>query len=330
VSGAGGAGESPRAGALHPQIRELLDSRAAAPLDADGPAGLEAMRAGYLQTALELGGALEPVARVEDVVIPRPDGGRVPARAYWPQTCDEPAGCIVWLHGGGWCLGDLEGFDRVSRSLANAACARVLTVDYRLAPEHPHPAGLEDAEAAVAWARGAGAEQLGYDPGCVAVGGDSAGGNLAAIAVRKAGDLDRPGLRAQLLVYPATDAAMDTPSYRAFADGPMLTAEEMRRCWATYLGPDGAAPDREHPDVSPLRAGDLGGLPPTIVIVAANDPLCDDGIAYADRLREAGVECELGIYRDMTHGFLRWGGVVERSREAVEQLAGFARARLSA
>ena len=326
-----GAAPDPRAAmldGLHPQVRDLLDSRAGAALHVHGPAALEAQRAGYLQTALELGGALEEVASVEDVVIPRAgDGGRVPARAYRPQTCDDPAGCIVWAHGGGWCLGDVEGFDRVCRSLANAACANVLSVEYRLAPEHRHPAGLDDVATAIAWARGAGAEQLGFDPARVAAGGDSAGGNLVAVAVRRARGDGLAPLRAQLLVYPATDAAGETGSYATFADGPMLTAAEMRACWATYLGD---AADPADPDVSPLRAADLSGLPATLVIVAGHDPLVDDGAGYAKRLEEAGVDVTLARYEDMVHGFLRWGGAVERAGEAVKQLAAFARERLAA
>ncbi len=165
---------------------------------------------------------------------------------------------MVWLHGGGWVYGDLDGIDRVCRSLANAACAPVLSVDYRLAPEHPFPAGLQDVRAAVAWARGEGAERLGHDPGRVAVGGDSAGGNLAAVAALGAREDGLAALRAQLLVYPVTDAAMATESYRRWAQGPMLTAESMSRAWEAYLdGGDGA-----DPDASPLRAPDLAGARP--------------------------------------------------------------------
>ena len=170
---------------------------------------------------------MEEVARVEDVVIPAAEGGRIRARAYWPTVPAEALGVLVWLHGGGWYVGDIESFDRVTRQLANASGAVCLSVDYRLAPEHPYPAAVQDARAAVAWAAGAGARQLGTDPARVVVGGDSAGGNLAAVAARH----ERDAVRAQLLAYPALDATMAGDSYREFADGPMLRAQDMEQCW---------------------------------------------------------------------------------------------------
>jgi acetyl esterase len=308
---------------LHPQVAALAqDSAALQPVE--GPEALAAMRADYVETAMRLGGALEEVGSVEDVVIGRGDGAEpgLPARAYRPRSL-APVGAVIWLHGGGWCVGDLDGFDRVCRSLCNAAAATVVSVDYRLAPEHRWPAAVEDAVLAVDWASGHGAEQLGYEPRRVAIGGDSAGGNLAAIAARH-----RPGaLRAQLLVYPALDAAMDSDSYRELADFPMLTAEAVEFCWRTYLG-DGADPGA--PDVSPLRAGDLRGLPPAYVAVAGFDVLRDEGVAYAEALEAAGVAVTLRRYDDMPHGFIRWGGVVDRTHELIGELGEQARAALRA
>ncbi len=298
---------------LHPQVQALLAAELAAP-GAEGPPDLEAKRAGYLQTALERGGALEPVDAADDMVIPRDDAS-VPARVYTPRGGPRAPGRLVWLHGGGWCIGDLEGFDRVCRSLANAGGFEVVSVDYRLAPEHPHPAGVQDADAAVRWALERG--------GPVAVGGDSAGGNLAAVAARHARD-SGVELAAQLLVYPATDAAMEGDSYRLH-DMPTLSAAEMQACWTAYRG---SAP-AEDPDVSPLRA-DLAGLPPAHVAVAGYDVLADDGHRYAAALRDAGVEVELEVYEDMAHGFLRWGGVVDRSSELIRSLGDFAARRLAA
>src|SRR3954454_16960172 len=194
---------------------------AAALFEASTPAEFRAMRDDYVQTAIRLGGALEPVDSVEDVVIARPDGhAGLAARAYRP-TAVEPVGTLVWFHGGGWCIGDLDGFDRVCRSLCNAAAATVVSVDYRLAPEHRYPAAVEDADLAVAWATGHGAQQLGFEPARVAIGGDSAGGNLAAVAALHA----RAAVRAQLLVYPALDPAMGSASYAEFGDLPLLTRE---------------------------------------------------------------------------------------------------------
>jgi acetyl esterase len=307
-------------GGLHPQVQAIM--RAAATADGEpGPPDLEAERAAYLRTALELGGAVEPVARVEDVVVPRDDGGRVRARAYWPAVPAPALGTLVWLHGGGWYLGDVDSFDRVTRQLANASGALCLSVDYRLAPEHPYPAAVQDARAAVAWAADAGAAQLGTDGARVVVGGDSAGGNLAAVAARHA----RDALRAQLLVYPALDAAMAGDSHREFADGPVLAAADMERCWRLYL----AGADRSDPDASPLAASDLAGLPPAYVAVAGHDVLRDDGVRYAEALRAAGVPVELERYDDMVHSFLRWGGVADRARELIAWLGGAARAALA-
>lgn len=298
-------------GPLHPQLEALIAAQETAP-DEDGPPSLESIRDGYLQVAIERGGAIELVDAVEDVVFSRQeDSGSVRARVYTPLNGARVAGRLVWLHGGGWCLGDLEGFDRVCRSLANAGGFEVASIDYRLAPEHPYPAAVQDADAAVRWA-------LGQD-GPVVVGGDSAGGNLAAVAVLHA----REEVRAQVLVYPATDATMAGESY-GDGDRPMLKVSEMEACWTAYRGPA----DPGDPDLSPLRA-DLAGLPPTLVAVAGADVLRSDGEAYAAALGAAGVDVRLSHYEDMTHGFLRWGGVVDRSRELVAELAEFTAAQLS-
>jgi acetyl esterase len=303
---------------LHPQIRALIEATATDDGEA-GPPDLEAERAAYLQTAIELGGAVEQVGRIEDVVIPRADGGRLRARAYWPMVPADALGVLVWLHGGGWYVGDVESFDRVSRQLANASGAVCLSVDYRLAPEHPYPAAVHDARAAVAWAAGDGAQQLGADPARVVVGGDSAGGNLATVAARH----EHASLRAQLLVYPALDATMSGGSYREFGEGPLLRTRDMEQCWSTYLGEGGDAGD---PDVSPLVARDVAGLPPAYIAVAGHDVLRDDGLRYAEALRAAGVDVTVDRYDDMAHGFLRWGGVVDRARELIDALGEYARA----
>lgn len=300
--------------AIHAQVTALLAEQEAG-ADADGPPDLAAMRAGYLEAALRLGGAREEVARVLEVVA----GGPC-ARAYEPAQRVAPPGALLWLHGGGWVMGDLEGFEHVCRALANASGRVVISVDYRLAPEHPFPAAVEDALAAVEWSLGHGAAQLGYDPARVVVGGDSSGGNLAAVAVRHHAE----HLEAQLLVYPVTDAAMATESYAAAAGADVggLTPEAMERCYAAYL--QGA--DAADPDVSPLRAPDLGGLPPTFIAVARHDVLREDGVAYAEALRAAGVPVELEHYDDMVHGFLRWGGVVDRAGELIRAMGDFTRA----
>jgi len=310
--------------ALHPQVQALIDAWAQ---DGKGDLtvapDLQALRAGYLDTALRLGGAAEEVAEVQDVVLPR-DEARVPARLYRPRVPAPVAGAIVWLHGGGWVMGDLDGFDRVCRALCNAAGHAVLSVDYRLAPECCFPAGVQDADAAVRWARAEGAQRLGCGADRILVGGDSAGGNLAAVAALHARHDGLPPLRGQLLVYPALDPGMAGAAYHQFCDGPGLTRTEMELCWRTYLG----AADPADPDAAPLGA-DVAGAPPAAIALAGIDPLRDDGARYAQRLRDAGVPVELEVYDDMIHGFLRWGGVVDRAHELIRWLADRSRALLA-
>jgi acetyl esterase len=301
---------------VHPQAAAVLTSEGSSALGA--APDLAGLRAGYAETARRLGGVPEPVAAVQDIAI----GGTVPARVYRPL---EPAagapGCLLWLHGGGWVLGDLEGFDHVCRALANASGHTVVSVDYRLAPEHPFPAGLEDARTALAWAGGAGAEELGHDRGRVVIGGDSAGANLATVAARDG------GARLQLLVYPVTDGALDTASHRAGTEGPLLTRAEMASCWAAYIAPE----ERLRPDASPLRAAPevLAAAPPALVVVCGFDVLRDEGVAYAEKLTGAGVATELVDFPDMVHGFLRWGGAVDRAGELVTLLGARTRAALA-
>jgi acetyl esterase len=229
---------------------------------------------------------------------------------------------VLWLHGGGWIMGDLDGIDRVCRSLANAAGAVVVALDYRLAPEYPFPAAVDDTVAALAWLRDedpdGGAGAVGVDPARVVIGGDSAGGNLAAVAALHASD----AVAGQLLVYPVVDGAADTRSWRELGGDPILPAVSMRGMWRRYLGDA----DPLTPDASPLRA-DLTGAPPALVAVAGHDLLHDEGVAYAQALRAAGAEVELLEYEDMAHGFLRWGGAVDRARELVAELGGFVRRR---
>ncbi len=289
---------------IHPQLAAVLAAEPPAP----GPPELAELRAGYARKALELGGPPMAVASVHDVLIERPDAPPLPVRVYRPTTPAEPLGAIIWHHGGGWVMGDLEGIDNVARELCEVAGQVVVSVDYRLAPEHPFPAAVDDARAALRWTALEAADELGIDPGRVAVGGDSAGGQLAAQAA-----LREPGLAAaQLLVYPALDPRMATSSYREFASGPCITAAEMAYFWNASAG---GAPT----DVLELPA--LEGAPPAWIAVAAHDPLRDDGIEYAAALQAAGVEAQVLVYEDMTHSFLRWGGVVDRAHQLIAWLA---------
>lgn len=303
---------------VHPQVRALLEI-AMAGEDEPGPPDLEAERAAYLQTALELGGAVEEVARTEDVVIPDVEGGRMRARAYWPTVPAEPLGVLVWLHGGGWYVGDIESFDRVTRQLANASGAVCLSVEYRLAPEHPYPAAVHDARSAVAWAAGAGALQLGTDPARVVVGGDSAGANLAAATCLTARDADLPLPKMQLLIYPVTETAGTARSRQTFAEGFMLTRADMDWFEDHYLPP---GVDRTDPRVALLGAPDFSGLPPAYIATAGFDPLRDEGEEFAERLREAGVQVALRRHPGLIHTFLNLTAICPTAREAMLEAAG--------
>jgi acetyl esterase len=290
----------------------------------DGPPAHEVpvdqARAGHEAETERMSGPGEPVAQVRDLRIESP-GGPIRARLYRPEG-DGRLPLLVYLHGGGWMLGSIDSFDTLVRALANAAGAIVLSVGYRLAPEAPFPAGLEDCLSAVRWAASNAAE-LGADPERLAVAGDSAGANLATVVARRLrGEVD---LRMQALIYPVTDAGCNTASYREFGERHGLTAASMQRFWNLYL--DGA--DGMHPDASPLRAHDLTGLPPAIVLTAGCDPLRDEGEAYADALRAAGVEVECHRYEGAIHGFWRWLAATQLSRRAVEQVAGALRGRLA-
>jgi acetyl esterase len=309
---------------LHPQVRSLLEAMASA--GEPEPADLAAERAAYLDSTLRLGGAAEPVASAVDLVVPHGEV-RLPARLYAPLHAPETDAVIVWLHGGGWYVGDIPTFDRVARSLANASGAKVLLVEYRLAPEHHWPVQVGDAGATVAWVRSpAGAQQLAIDTAQVVLGGDSAGGQLAVVAARHARTDGLPPLRALLLVYPALDPTVSSESYRSFADGPMVTRADMERCWGLYLDGRGAG----DPDAAPLLATDHEGLPPTWIAVAQLDPIRDDGLRYADALRAAGGTVHERTFDGLVHGFLRWGGVVDAAGELLAWLGAAARSRTGA
>jgi len=225
---------------------------------------------------------------------------------------------IVYFHGGGWCIGNVDIYDWTCRNLANVTGAVVASVDYRLAPEHCFPAAADDGYAAAAWMH-AEAEVLGVDGRRLAVAGDSAGGNLAAVVSLMARDREGPPVQFQLLVYPVINHDFDTESYRDNATGYFLTRANMEWYWKSYLGADG---DGTHPYASPIRATDLSGLPPALVITAEYDPLRDEGEAYGRRLEEAGVPVTIHRYDGMFHGFFSLGALLPAAREATEEAAG--------
>jgi len=298
---------------LDPQVKALLDRLVA--MAAPSLTTLTPQKACQgMEEATALLGTPPWVDRVEDREIDGPRGP-IRIRLYAPETpATLPA--LVYFHGGGWVIGSIETHDGLCRALANAARIAVVSVDYRLAPEHPYPAGVDDAYAATCWIA-AHAEDLWIDSERIAVGGDSAGGNLAAVVALKAREFGSPRLAFQLLIYPITNNDLDTPSYLENAEGFMLTRAEMAWFWGHYL----ASPEQgSEPYVSPLRAEDLAGLPPALVITAEYDPLRDEGETYAARLQQAGVPTMLVRYPGMIHGFLRRYTLLDKGRDALHEV----------
>lgn len=237
------------------------------------------------------------VHEVMDMEAAGPDGP-IPVRIYWPRESEEELPALVWYHGGGWTIGSIEGADANCRRLATMADCVVINVEYRLAPEHPFPAGLNDAYAIAVWAV-QNAPRMNIDPERVAVGGDSGGGNLAASVCHMLRDRGGPTLAHQLLIYPATDAACDTKSYEENAPY-VLTPELMGWFYNNYCPPE---VDRLQPLVSPLRAENFADLPSATIVTAEYDPLRDEGMAYADALASAGVAVEAKCYDGQIHTF---------------------------
>ena len=309
---------------LDPQAKALLDLMP--PMPDFSTLDLALIRAGMAAGVLSTGEP-EPVAAVANRTLPGP-AGEIPVRVYTPQVSRRepqasedqregrgPFPGLVYFHGGGFVLCNLDTHDGICRSLANAAGCVVVSVDYRLAPEHPFPAAPEDCYAATQWVAKNGSE-LGIDVARLAIGGDSAGGNLTAVTALMARDRGGPVLRFQLLVYPVTDCAFDTASYRENAEGYLLTTGMMRWFWEKYLadpkhGAEGYA--------SPVRAANLANLPPGLCITAGYDPLRDEGEVYAARLREAGVDVRTSRYPGMFHGFLGMTAELDKAREAMAE-----------
>jgi acetyl esterase/lipase len=281
----------------HPEAQSLLDA-----LAAQGLPPFEAMTVPQAREAtaafLDLQPPAEDVATVENRTVPGP-GGEIPVRIYTPAG-EGPKGVLLYFHGGGWVIGDLETVDRPCRTLANAADVVVVSVDYRLAPEHRHPAAFEDCWAATEWVA-AHAAEIGADPARLAVGGDSAGGQLAAAVSLTARDRGGPDIAFQLLIYPVTDFAFTTPSHIENGEGYLLQRATMQWFWAHNLGATDPGTDQT---AFPARADSYVGLPPAFVATAEFDPLRDEGEAYAKALDAAGVEVTAQRYDGMIHGFL--------------------------
>jgi acetyl esterase len=291
---------------LDPEVTKLLAGLRKAdlpPFAGMSPEAIRARMAG-LRDAMPPG---ESVVSVSDFHLPTA-AGPLPVRRYGAAR-EQSKSLIVYFHGGGWVGGSIDGSDSLCRAIVNSSLCDLVSVGYRLAPEDPFPAAVEDAVAATSWALDA----VGPE-GSVALVGDSAGGNLATVACRRLRDVGAASrIALQVLVYPVTDAAMDSGSYAEFDAGLVINASDMHWFWDLYA-PDAA--DRESPDASPLRTPDLAGLPPALILVAGADPLRDEVLAYGRRLIESGVEVSIEDYEGMIHGFFPLIGILGAARQA--------------
>jgi acetyl esterase len=301
---------------LHPQARDLIAQLAARQRPAVHEVPLTRARE-IMDGWIALQGEPEPVAQVIDTFVSGA-AGRLPVRVYRPQQATSPGPLLVYFHGGGWVTGGLEVVDRPLRKLANSTGAVIASVGYRMAPETKFPGPAEDCYAAVADLH-ARADGWGADPDQLVVAGDSAGGNLAAAVCLMSRDRGGPPIASQLLIYPITAPAAGSPfaSYNENAEGYLLTRDSMLFYWDHYLSD---TRDAANPYAAPLRAENLSGLPPALVITVEYDPLRDEGEAYACRLHEAGVEVNAVRYDGFIHGFFWMPGILDAFQYAVDDI----------
>lgn len=306
---------------IDPQIQAMLD--AAKDLPPMHTVPVEAARAG-VERQFVTGLPKPEVGKVEERTIDGP-GGPLRLRIYTPAG-EGPFPLLAFYHGSGFCVCSLDTHDDMCRHLCRGSGAVVCSVDYRLAPEHKYPAGPDDCVAATRWAAEHAAE-LNADPNRIAIAGDSAGGNMAAVVALRLRDEGGPKLVGQLLIYPVTDHyTAETPSMTKHATGTGLMRDTMIWFWDNYLGDSTQA---ENSYVSPIRARDLSNLPPALVITAEYDVLCDEGESYAERLRQAGVPTRMTRYDGMNHGFFFWVDTVEKARRAMDEACAWLRERFA-
>lgn len=306
------------------QLQDMLAAMAAAGLPDLGDLPPQPARQLYRQ--ILAAGDLPPAeALVDNRSIAGP-GGPLAIRIYTPPgAAAGPRGLVLFCHGGGFVLGDLDAYDSVCRTLCHDSGCVVVAVDYRLAPEHRFPAAVDDCYAALVWAA-AHAAELGADPQRLAVCGDSAGGNLAAVLALLARH-DGPAIRRQVLIYPVTTATPgELPSHAQFGEGYVLSLKAMHSFTHHYFGGTAGAPDFRG---APLLAGDLAGLPPAVILVGAYDALRDDSVVYAERLGQAGVPVTLVEYRGLSHGFINMAATLPAGRLALDQVCSALRRALS-
>jgi len=316
------AGRAPRSDdgtPLDPALGALLAFAARAGFPPMHTLEVPKARLQFLDDCALIGTPPDRMTSVEDRFIPGP-GTPIRIRIYRPtppSRTGELSPLLVYFHGGGWVVGDLDSHDTVCRRIARISEAVVIAVDYRRSPENRYPAAVDDVEAAYLWIRER-AKQLGCDPARIGVGGDSAGGNLSAVLCRRLRDSGAPPPKAQILIYPGTDMTMSLDSHRRYAKGFFLEQEMINWFRGHYLGDMSRAAEI---DASPLFAKDLSGLPPAVLVTAGFDPLRDEGHAYADKLDDAGVDVRFRCEEALVHGFISMGGVSKLCDAAVGRLA---------
>jgi acetyl esterase len=305
--------------ALDPQVQAVLELVAKANRPAYHTLSPKDARQLFIETRPASTPTPPEIGAVKNVTAEGPHGP-IPLRVYRPAGVADatPLPAYVYFHGGGWVIGDLNTHDVICRQLTAASGTSVVSVDYRMAPEHKFPAAADDSWAATKWVV-AHAAELGLDASRLAVGGDSAGGNLAAVVALMARDAGGPAIALQVLIYPVTDVVAETRSYADFADGYLLTRESMRWFTAHYLKSKDDARDWR---VSPLRAPSLAGLPPALIVTAGFDPLRDEGEIYGGRLRDAGVTVDYVCYGGMIHGFVGMGKLIDTAGRAISHIGG--------
>ncbi len=303
---------------LDPLLKAFLDQLEAQPTPKVWELEPAAAREAFV-ALMQLAGPKDvPIGKVTNLVVPSPNGD-IPARSYTPVAAGgEPLPTLIFFHGGGFVIGSVETHDGLCRMLANLSACRVISVEYRLSPEHRFPAAVEDAFAATSWIE-KNAAQIGVDATRLAVGGDSAGANLAAVVAQMARDAGAPKLAFQMLLFPVTHLSADTVSRREFAEGYFLEGKAIEWFFNHYVAQE---TDRSDPRASPALAEKVTGMPPAYIMVAGFDPLHDEGVEYAEKLRAAGVAVTLGDYPDMVHDFIYLQTVLPQAAEALAAAAG--------
>ncbi|HUE63917.1 MAG TPA: alpha/beta hydrolase [Rhizomicrobium sp.] len=310
---------------LDPFVKAFIDKAAAIPRPKPWEMVPAMARQSFAAMMQLIGPKDVAVGGIENFTIPGP-GGPIRARAYAPIATVGSQTTLIYFHGGGFVVGGLESHDGLCRLFVAEGGFKVIAVDYRLAPEHPYPAAVDDAWAAFQWIE-ANAANLGVDGGRIAVGGDSAGGMLAAIVTQLARAKTKPRIACQLLLFPNTQIGTETTSLNEFAVGYLLERRTIEYFSSLYLPPE---TDRNSPTVSPLRARDFSGLPPAYVMLGGFDPLHDEGLAYAEKLKAAGVKVTIADYADLVHCFIYLQTVLPQAHEAVAKAARAVKAALDA